>query len=234
MLVSTENGTLTEGVNSTTRQTAPGNANAVIAAAGSTLTARFGAITGVSLPNDTAIEKIMVGSQAWLMGSRAVAMPVSGQFFQLVLLVPREDYYGQLEGAALKSLVISCSTAVIGVCLAILIGFLSTRPLLKLLRNMNQLAKFDFSVLEAGKLESTGPLTEINGVESTFLVMVKAFAASIKKNSESRRQYHHHSQSASSPMRGPASTLAPNIEEDCMPMLSLVRKASAVEGHLAP
>ncbi|KAJ3126113.1 hypothetical protein HK101_005803, partial [Irineochytrium annulatum] len=208
LLVSTENGTV--GVNATLRQTAPGNTNPVIAAAGSTLASKYGHGSITALPNDTGVETITVGSQSWLVGSKVVVMPVSGQLFQLVLLVPRADYYGKLEYASLKSLIIACGTAVVGICVAILFGYLSSQPLRILARNMHQLAKFDFSVLDAGRLESTSMVQEINEVESTFWIMVRAFAESLKR----RRQSVHPTRDQGGSSKGPSPSKASGYGAD--------------------
>ncbi|KAJ3175647.1 hypothetical protein HK101_010622, partial [Irineochytrium annulatum] len=136
LFISTENGTVASAVNATLRQTAPGNVNPVISAAGTALMSRYGSVNG--LPNDTALESIMVGSDAWLMGTRSVLMPASGQIFQLILMVPRADYFGKMDGAALKSVIIASATVALGICITIIVGYHSTRSLRKLEDNMRQ------------------------------------------------------------------------------------------------
>ncbi|KAJ3146361.1 hypothetical protein HK101_002335 [Irineochytrium annulatum] len=73
LFISTENGTVESVVNETLRQTAQNNVNPVIATAGKMLMHRYGSVT--SLPNNTALQTIMIGSEAWLMGTRSVLMP---------------------------------------------------------------------------------------------------------------------------------------------------------------
>ncbi|KAJ3192980.1 hypothetical protein HK101_005629 [Irineochytrium annulatum] len=180
MWLSTNNDTLT--FNTSERQTATENFNPAIATAGRFLTSQYGSMT--SLPNSTDLQTIEVGSTAWVLTTRAVTMLPSPQVFQLVLLVPRNDYYGQMENASIKAVIIASALTILGVGVAVLYGYLSSRPLRVMQRHMVQLSKFDFSVLERDQLESTSYIRETRDVESTFLTMVKAFANAIKKNKE--------------------------------------------------
>ncbi|KAJ3167224.1 hypothetical protein HK101_011807 [Irineochytrium annulatum] len=168
--------------NDTLRHTPLDTNASAITVAGRTLLQQYGSYGAV--PAATNLQFINVGRPQWLMGTSALTMPTTSQTYQLVLLTPRVDFYGATDAARVKSLVISCSVAAVGVGLTILLGYLATQPLNKLAMNMKQLTRFDFSALENGRLASSSIVAEIRDVEIAFRVMVGAFAGAVRKNKE--------------------------------------------------
>ncbi|KAJ3342156.1 vacuolar transporter chaperone [Entophlyctis luteolus] len=100
-------------------------------------------------------------------------MPLSMQPYQMVLIAPREDYFGASDAAQKRALIISGSLAAVAVLLSCIMAYLSSLPLKKMSESMKKFTKFDFSSLENGTLESKSFVTELNTVETSFLTMVK-------------------------------------------------------------
>ncbi|KAJ3333735.1 hypothetical protein HDU76_004547 [Blyttiomyces sp. JEL0837] len=175
IVVSSENGTMAN--------TPSNNINSVIASTGKSLIAEAGNITNV--PNNY-LKTVMLDGTKYILASKDFQMPSTSQINKVVMVVPYLDFYGTTESSTTKALVIALVivgiVSSIGVVFVAGLSLLAVLPLRRMANSMRELTKFDFSVLENGKLESTSIVSEFNLVESTFLKMVKAFAYAIRES----------------------------------------------------
>ncbi|KAJ3142589.1 hypothetical protein HK100_000489 [Physocladia obscura] len=164
---STVNNTVRIALNSTFRYNSySNNANPIINSLGKALISIYGLNTTTNrynLPNFT-INFATLQGELYIVSTMLVIMPESNQQYTLVLYAPRSDFYA------------------IGLLLVAIIAYVGSLPLRRMSLSMKYLTKFDFSVLESGKLDSTSRITELYNVESSFLGMVKAFAGAIRMN----------------------------------------------------
>ncbi|KAJ3307342.1 hypothetical protein HDU76_004654 [Blyttiomyces sp. JEL0837] len=130
---------------------------------------------------DGFMSTVKLGGATYIMVTRDVIMPMSFQVYKMIMITPQVDFYGATEQSK-KAVVMTGILCVVGVIIVAVAAFFAVLPLRRMAKSMEQLTKFDFTVLEGGKLESKSLITEYNRVESTFLVMVKAFEASIRAN----------------------------------------------------
>ncbi|KAJ3417075.1 hypothetical protein HDV05_006934 [Chytridiales sp. JEL 0842] len=182
MVASSVNNTVT--VNSTLRYTPTSNPDPNLTTVGRFLESQYGAFSNPSLlPNNT-FQQANLNGAPYIIATKKIYMPVSNQPFALVVYVPRVDFYGRSDTSFRNAIIISSCLGVTGLILVAIMSYAASIPLKRLAYSMAQLTKFDFTVLENGALEHTSFIAELNQVEGTFLTMVKAFAAAVKKNKE--------------------------------------------------
>ncbi|KAJ3346902.1 hypothetical protein HDU83_002589 [Entophlyctis luteolus] len=201
LVVTTMNGTAR---NATTRyDTYKNNPYPAIRAVGGFLAARYGVSATGAFQTGTnfTFDFVDIGGTSYFVATQQVAMAGTDQSFMLILFAPRSDFYAKSDNATKTGLIQALVIAACGILLTAAIAYFGTLPLKRLASSMEKLAKFDFSDLEAGHLESNSLLSELNRVESTFFVMVKVrhfnygflrtkdnihqqFAIAIKKNKE--------------------------------------------------
>ncbi|KAJ3287045.1 hypothetical protein HDU76_007892, partial [Blyttiomyces sp. JEL0837] len=117
--------------------------------------------------------------QEWFINTKYLARPNN---WLLVIAIPRNDFFSNIDAAKKRVLIISISVAVAGVVLVSVASFLALRPLYKLTEAMKLLTKMDFSALEGNILKDRSLIAEVRGLQITFSTMCKAFAAGIRKN----------------------------------------------------
>ncbi|KAJ3129925.1 hypothetical protein HK098_007679 [Nowakowskiella sp. JEL0407] len=104
--------------------------------------------------------------------------------FYLVLGIPRNDFFGLVDGSIRTGITLSSVFTLMGVLIGIFVTLGILWPLRRLTNNMKLVTKFDFSMLSSGGLEEKSFFREIQVVQRTFNVMVKAFAGAIQRNRE--------------------------------------------------
>ncbi|KAJ3299567.1 hypothetical protein HDU76_006274 [Blyttiomyces sp. JEL0837] len=177
MIASTVNGTVSP--NSTYRYYPYESPDSIIKGASQSLLGQYGSLS--KLPNTTS-QVLSIAGDSWIVNTATMYTPHSYQPYQIFLCVRRSDYYGASEAAFKKALIIAVVLTVVGLLVVIVLGYFAVRPLQALVVSMQTLTHFDFSVIENGDLNNRSLVKEIFLVESTFLTMVKAFAAAIRNN----------------------------------------------------
>ncbi|KAJ3317401.1 hypothetical protein HDU76_001195 [Blyttiomyces sp. JEL0837] len=117
--------------------------------------------------------------QQWFINTKYLVRPNN---WLLVVAIPRNDFFSNIDAAAKKVLIISVTVGVVGVVLVAVASFLALRPLYKLTKAMELLTKMDFSALEGNILKDRSLISEVRKLQVTFSTMCKAFAAGIRKN----------------------------------------------------
>ncbi|KAJ3175138.1 hypothetical protein HK101_010742 [Irineochytrium annulatum] len=92
--------------------------------------------------------------------------------------------FAKMDEAERRGIVVASAVAAAGLLCTALITFLALRPVGAMAKNMTQLTKFDFSLLEKGVLDKRSLLSEIREAETAFDTMVKAFAGAIRRNKQ--------------------------------------------------
>ncbi|KAJ3408138.1 hypothetical protein HDV05_005138 [Chytridiales sp. JEL 0842] len=182
MVASSINNTV--ALDSTLRYSPTTNPNSQIATVGRFLESQYGPFSNSALLPNSSFQQANLNGQPYIIATKKIFMPVSNQQYSLVVTVPRADFYGRSDTSFRNAIIISACLGATGLILVAILSYLASIPLKRLAYSMAQLTKFDFSVLENGALEHTSFIAELNQVEGTFLTMVKAFAAGIKKNKE--------------------------------------------------
>ncbi|KAJ3088843.1 hypothetical protein HK100_007928, partial [Physocladia obscura] len=185
MVTSTINGTI--AINGTNRYNGySNNPDSRIAGIGNFLANKYGLTSsGVFAINSNFTQNsVTIAGTVYIVSTQFLVMPSSGQQYTLILFAPRSDFYSKADNALHNAIMVSLIIVAVGIILVGGMAHLGSLPLKKLAVSMEKLTKFDFSVLESGSLDSTSFVKELNRVESTFLLMVKAFAQQIKKNKE--------------------------------------------------
>ncbi|KAJ3326381.1 hypothetical protein HDU76_012976, partial [Blyttiomyces sp. JEL0837] len=156
--------------NETFRYTASNNIDPLISSSGNKFVEEYGSIEAVP---DGYFKTVALDGALYILASNDFKMPFSLQKYKVVVVIPRLDFYGSTEQSTHKALILVAILSCVGVTFVAGLSFLAILPLKKMESSMRQLTKFDFSVLEQGKLESTSFVLEYNIVETTFLKMVK-------------------------------------------------------------
>ncbi|KAJ3131892.1 hypothetical protein HK101_004660, partial [Irineochytrium annulatum] len=130
----------------------------------------------------TVYQRTFNDGQPWFLTTSV--MNISGTPFTFVVAFPRSDMFAKMDAAEKRGVIIAACVAAAGLICTALMTFLSLRPLYAMAKNMTQLTKFDFSLLENGVLDRRSFLAEIREAETVFDTMVKAFAGAIKRNKQ--------------------------------------------------
>ncbi|KAJ3320587.1 hypothetical protein HDU76_000271 [Blyttiomyces sp. JEL0837] len=168
MVASSINGTAV--INETARYTPTNNIDPVIFSSANSLVNENGSIDQIP---DEYFDTVNLNGTLYLLASRDLVMPISFQIYKVIMVVPRTDFYGATERSTRKALITVGILSSVGVVVVAILSLLAVYPLRKMANSMKQLTKFDFSVLEKGKLKSTSFVLELNIVETSFLQMVK-------------------------------------------------------------
>ncbi|KAJ3187377.1 hypothetical protein HDU85_006665 [Gaertneriomyces sp. JEL0708] len=107
-----------------------------------------------------------------------------GNRWQFVLAFPRDDFFQRIDQSIMKSITVIACLSVAAVLIAIGASFLCTIPLRMLGKRMAEVTQMKFGSLEDGALDKRSFIREIAHLEETFAIMVKAFAAGIRKNAD--------------------------------------------------
>ncbi|KAJ3085439.1 hypothetical protein HK102_014167 [Quaeritorhiza haematococci] len=101
----------------------------------------------------------------------------------LAAVVPYDQVFGNIDRANGNSIIIFIVVTVGVVSISGVAMWFSLKPLYTLSVAMESLTRFDFAVLEEGKLlDVRSFIMEIAHIQTTFSVMVKAFAGGIRSN----------------------------------------------------
>ncbi|KAJ3120866.1 hypothetical protein HK100_012615 [Physocladia obscura] len=204
MIASTMNGTVESSIfvapNLTFRYNSySNNPDPHVNAVGTFLALNFGisaTTNAFTIPTNFTINFMTIAETSYIVATQLVYMTGTDQVYTLVSFMPRSDFYGTSDSAFRDGLMASLLIAVGGLFLSGVLAYLGSIPLKRLAKSMEKLTKFDFSVLESGTLNSTSLVSELNNVETTFLIMVKAFARQIRKNRELKESSHKQSTTA--------------------------------------
>ncbi|KAJ3079874.1 hypothetical protein HK100_010293 [Physocladia obscura] len=212
MVTSTINGTI--AINATNRYDGYlNNPDSRITGIGNFLANKYGiSSSGIfTITSNFTLNSITMAGTVYIVSTQILFMPSSGQQYTLILFAPRSDFYAKADNALHNAIMVSLIIVAVGI---ILVGGMA--HLVSMEKRLipccflfaHQLTKFDFTVLESGSLNSTSFVKELNRVESTFLLMVKAFAQQIKKNKEMTMGMATTNGSASQRSSKPQSTAA--------------------------
>ncbi|KAJ3124972.1 hypothetical protein HK098_000692 [Nowakowskiella sp. JEL0407] len=109
----------------------------------------------------------------WIVTVSKVSFGTSEEFY-LVLGVPRDDFFGIVDRSITTGISLSSVFTALGIITGLLVTFGILIPLRKLTKNMSMVTKFDFSVLSSGGLQENSVFKEVQVVQRTFNIMVKA------------------------------------------------------------
>ncbi|KAJ3288869.1 hypothetical protein HK104_007900 [Borealophlyctis nickersoniae] len=155
--------------------------HAPTAGVGKALVDLYGGLDKVPRNNGTVVMASPdINGEPWFVNTVYLAVPPHD--WQLVIAMPRKDFFSKIDKAQKTSIIVAVVVAVSGAFTVSLAAFASLRPLHQLAVSMKQLTKFDFSSLEGGVLDNRSLIREIRHVQETFSAMVNAFSVSIKKN----------------------------------------------------
>ncbi|KAI8815489.1 hypothetical protein BJ742DRAFT_733906 [Cladochytrium replicatum] len=122
------------------------------------------------------------GSRSWFYMSHTLSLNITTPV-AIVVAIPFADFFNDIRESQKTSIGLTVGFGCMSIFIVAVIAFGITRPVRSLTRLMSQVTKFDFSVLESsGGLTEQNVFTEIREMEKTFNIMVKAFAAAIKRN----------------------------------------------------
>ncbi|KAJ1550168.1 hypothetical protein HK096_008367 [Nowakowskiella sp. JEL0078] len=96
------------------------------------------------------------------------------EIFVLVMSFPRSDIFGQIDSSIKTGVTSASIISAAGAIICILLTLAVTIPLRQVTKNMKQVTKFDFSVLEKGYFSENSFFSEIRQMEMAFNTMVKA------------------------------------------------------------
>ncbi|KAI8804672.1 hypothetical protein BJ742DRAFT_904864 [Cladochytrium replicatum] len=99
-----------------------------------------------------------------------------------VIAIPYDGFFGATAAARVRALIIGSVLGAVGLSVTILLSYFTVRPLAILSKAIRELTKFDFSMLEKKSMDRRSMIKEINELQDTFMVMVRAFAATLKVN----------------------------------------------------
>ncbi|KAJ3281324.1 hypothetical protein HK104_000087 [Borealophlyctis nickersoniae] len=136
-----------------------------------------------TMPQHTSFGAILEDGREWYIGTRELR-PDYLNVWQVVVAVPREDFFGEIDKSISKSAIIIAVLSVVGLLLIGVVSFGFTLPLKTLGVRMSEVTQMKFSALEQGRLNRRSVIKEIANLEDTFHIMVKAFASGIKKNAD--------------------------------------------------
>ncbi|KAI8816943.1 uncharacterized protein EV422DRAFT_266456 [Fimicolochytrium jonesii] len=140
------------------------------------------------MPTDVLEFKANLGGEDWYIATKPLHLgPGSvsaGSRWQLVIAFPRSDFFYRIDQSIRNSIIVIAVCSTVGLLAAAAVSFVITVPLQRLAHRMTEVTNLKFSALENGKLQARSLLREIGSLENTFAVMVRAFAAGIRKNSE--------------------------------------------------
>ncbi|KAI8799513.1 hypothetical protein BJ742DRAFT_883843 [Cladochytrium replicatum] len=101
----------------------------------------------------------------------------------LVVAIPYADFFDDIRTSQKTSIGLTAAFGCMSFLVVAAVAFGVTMPIRTLTKLMQKVTKFDFSMLEgSGGLSEENVFSEIREMEKTFNIMVKAFAAAIKRN----------------------------------------------------
>ncbi|KAJ3285654.1 hypothetical protein HK104_009385 [Borealophlyctis nickersoniae] len=135
------------------------------------------------MPQHSSFGVTLEDGREWYIGTRELR-PDYLNVWQVVVAVPREDFFGEIDKSINKSIIIIAVLSVVGLILIGVVSFGLTLPLKTLGIRMSEVTQMKFSALEQGRLNRRSVIKEIAALEDTFHIMVKAFASGIRKNAD--------------------------------------------------
>ncbi|KAJ3337155.1 hypothetical protein HDU83_008910 [Entophlyctis luteolus] len=170
------------------------NSNPTILAVGQFLAGKYGLVPRTkryAISENQTLDDVTIGSTPYIVATSLFYPPTTAQTFVLVFYAPRSDFYGDLpfsrrsalmrfagnsDTAFRNAITFTLIVAAVSIILAVVFAYYGTYPLKSLANSMESvsvLTKFDFSVLENGKLERKSWVLELSRVEGSFEKMVK-------------------------------------------------------------
>ncbi|KAJ3268619.1 hypothetical protein HK104_005329, partial [Borealophlyctis nickersoniae] len=135
------------------------------------------------MPPSSTHKATLQDGREWYIGTQQIR-PDYINTWQVVVAIPREDFFGAIDTSIQKSVVIIAVLSCVGVVLIGGVSFLLTVPLKRVGNRMAEVTQMKFSALEQGRLNRRSIIKEIASLEDTFHLMVMAFASGIRKNAD--------------------------------------------------
>ncbi|KAJ3285122.1 hypothetical protein HK104_009638 [Borealophlyctis nickersoniae] len=135
------------------------------------------------LPSSATYKTRLDDGRDWYIGIQEL-LPDYKNRWHVVVAVPRSDYYEDIDAGIKRSIIIISVLSCVGMVCVAGVSVLFTLPLSRLGARMAEVTQMKFSSLQQGQLNRRSFLKEIADLENNFHIMVKAFAAGIKKNAD--------------------------------------------------
>ncbi|KAJ3125543.1 hypothetical protein HK098_000162 [Nowakowskiella sp. JEL0407] len=126
---------------------------------------------------------VLNSGESWMVVVSKVQFETPDVFY-LIIAIPRNDLFRMVEKSINQGAILSSIFAAVGIFFGIIITIGVLFPLRKLKFNIERVTDFDFSVVSSGGLDEDSIFTEVKSVQTTFNLMVKAFAGAIKRSKE--------------------------------------------------
>jgi len=163
--------------NAVERFKADASPDPVVAGIGKAILAKVGSFA--AMPKGWSSTIVVNGVTYFLQTDSLTISPMN---LTLVVAIPRSDFFANIDSANKRSAIVTACVAVVVTTLGVVALTLMVRPLRTLTSGMEQITKFDFSILNTGILKHRSPVKEFREMETVFDTMCKAFASAIRRN----------------------------------------------------
>ncbi|KAI8807140.1 hypothetical protein BJ742DRAFT_897301 [Cladochytrium replicatum] len=130
---------------------------------------------------DLHLERITFDNEKWTYSVRRIPIPAVYDLF-VVAAIPRKDYFTSIDEALSTSIVVTVVFALVATTVMVLGTVGVVFPVSKLTKEMGQIAKFNFSMLEEGFFVENSFFVEIQRMQVAFDNLVIALSNAVKRN----------------------------------------------------
>ncbi|KAI8827092.1 uncharacterized protein EV422DRAFT_512606 [Fimicolochytrium jonesii] len=120
--------------------------------------------------------------QDWYIAAEQISIDDAGSKWTVVIAFPRSDFFAAIDKSIIKSIIVIVCLSFTALVFTLATSVAFTVPLKALGLYMGEVTQMKFRFLEDGTIDSRSLIREIASLETAFAIMVRAFAAGIRKN----------------------------------------------------